>query len=167
MALKKSPKKKLLKRMEDALHKLVTSQESAPIQRVSLAPPVTTSTNPTARATLQASLSTHLCTTRNNTPGTVPLITVQEQPTIKSPRLNPGQYAPVMAPVIATAPNSEGMPYFNHSHLISQEAVNLLTKKVYYGEPWNHWTPQRFITASLIVYWIVIRNKSSELTRLD
>ena len=53
-----------------------------------------------------------------------------------------------MAPVIATASNSERMPYFNRSHLISQEAVNLLTEKVYYGEPGNQWTPQSFITAS-------------------
>ena len=163
MALKKYPKKKLLKHMADALQKLATSQEAAPIQRVpaaeteteteplqrvSLAPPVTTSTNPTARATLQASLRTHLCTTRNNTPGTFPLITVQEQPTRKSPRLNPSHYSLVMAPVIATAPNSERMPYFNCSHLISQEAVNLLTEKVYFGEPGNHWTPQIFINAS-------------------
>ena len=96
MALKKSPKKKLLKQMADALQKLATSQEAAPIQRVpeaetdpeteplqrvSLATPVTTSTNPTARATLQEMLRTHLRTTRKNNPVTVPLIKVQEQPT--------------------------------------------------------------------------------------
>ena len=106
MALKKSPKKKLLKRMAYALHKLATSQETAPIERVSLAPPVTYSTNPTARATLQASLRTYFRTTRKNTPDMVPLVRIQEQPTRKSPRLNPGQYAPAMAPVIATEPNS-------------------------------------------------------------
>ena len=63
MALKKPHKKKLLKRMADALHKMATSQEASPIQRVPeaeneqetepvqrvrLAPPVTTSTNLTA-----------------------------------------------------------------------------------------------------------------------
>ena len=53
-----------------------------------------------------------------------------------------------MAPVIATAPNSERLPYFNRSHIISQEAVNLLTEKVYYGETGNHWTPHILITAS-------------------
>ena len=147
MALKKPHKKKLLKRMSDALQKLATSQEAAPIQRVpeaeteqetvtvqrvGLAPPVTTSTNPTSRTTLQTRMRTHLCTTRYNTPGTVPLITAQEQPKRKSPCLNPSQYAPGMSPVIATAESSERIPYFNRSHLISQEAVNLLTEKVYY-----------------------------------
>ena len=87
-------------------------------------------------------------TTRYNTPGTVPVITAQEQPTRKSTRLNPSQYAPVMAPVIATAPNSECMPYFNRSHLISQEAVNLLPEKVYDVKPGDHWIPHSFITAS-------------------
>ena len=102
MDLKKYHKKKLLKRMADALHKLATSQEAAPIQRVpeaeteqetepfqsvSLAPPVTTSKNLTARTTLQTSLRTHLRTKSYNTPGTVPLITAQEQPTrIRRPR---------------------------------------------------------------------------------
>ena len=68
MDLQKSAKKKLLKQMADALHKLATSTEKAPLQRVQLetnkpqtaqfqrvsqAPTITTSTNPTAKAVLQ------------------------------------------------------------------------------------------------------------------
>ena len=68
MALQKSAKEKLLKRMADALHKLATPTDKAPlqrvpvetntpqtaqVQRVSQAPPITTSTNPTEKAILQ------------------------------------------------------------------------------------------------------------------
>ena len=73
--------------MADALHKLATSTEKAPLQRVpvdtntpitaqvqkvSQAPPITTSTNPTAKAILQTQQRTHLRTTQNNNPGAVP-----------------------------------------------------------------------------------------------
>ena len=110
MALQKSAKKKLLKITADALHKLSTSTEKAPlqrlpvetntpetaqIQRVSQAPPITTSTNPTAKAILQTKQRTHLRITRNNNPGEVPLIPVHKKPTRRSPRLNPGKYAPI------------------------------------------------------------------------
>ena len=78
MALPKSAKKKLLKRMAYALHKLATSTEKAPfqrfpvdtntpetakIQRVSQAPPITTLTNPTEKAILQTKQQRHLRTT--------------------------------------------------------------------------------------------------------
>ena len=91
MALQKSAKKKLLKRMTDALHKLATSTEKEPlqrvpvdtnttqtsqVQRVSQEPLITTPTNPTAKAILKKKQWTHLRTTKNNKPGAVPLIPV-------------------------------------------------------------------------------------------
>ena len=97
-APKKPHKKKLLKRMVDALHKLATSQESAPIQRVPeaeteqetepvqrviLAPPCHNFNKSDSKNHTETRLHTHLRTTRYNTPGTVPRITAQEPPTSK------------------------------------------------------------------------------------
>ena len=95
MDLQKSSKKKLLKQMADDLHKLATSTEkvslqrvpvetnkpqTAQVQRVIQAPPITTSTNPTAKAILQTQKQTHLRTARNNKPCEVPLMLVHEKP---------------------------------------------------------------------------------------
>ena len=161
--LQNSAKKILLKKMADDLHKLATSTEKAllqrvpvetntphisQVQRVSQAPPITTSTNPTANAILQTQQRTHMCTTRNNKPGAVPLILVHKKPARRSPRLNPGQYAPNQSPLISSKPNSWRIPFFNHSHIISQEAVNLVTEKVLYVEPVYQWTPRAFVTES-------------------
>ena len=103
--------------MADALHKLATSTEKAPLervpvetntpetaqtQRVSQAPPITTSTNPTSNAILQTKQLTHLHTIRNNKPGVVPLIPVQEKHAMQSPRLNPGQYSPIQLPMFSS-----------------------------------------------------------------
>ena len=148
MDFQKSAKKKLLKKMADSLHKIATYTEKAPLQRVPVdtntpqtsqvqrviqAPPITTSTNPTANAILQTQQQTHLRTTRNNNPGAVPLTPVHEKPARQSPRLNPGQYAQKQSPMISSKPNSLRIPFFNHSHIISQEAFNLVTEKVLYG----------------------------------
>ena len=67
---------------------------------------------------------------------------------MRSPRLNPGQYAPLQLPMISSKPNLSRLPYFNHSHIIFQEAVNHVTKKLFYGEPVYHWRPWAFGTAS-------------------
>ena len=135
MDLQKSAKKKLLKQMADALHKLATSTEKAPlqrvtvdtntpqtsqVQRVSQATPITTSTNPTAKAILQTQQQTHMRTTRNNKPGAVPVIPVHKKPARRSPHLNPGQNDPNQSPRISSKPNSSRIPFFNHSHIISQ-----------------------------------------------
>ena len=50
--------------------------------------------------------------------------------------------------MISSKPNLSRIPYFNHSYIISQETVNLVTEKVLYGKPVYHWTPQAFVTAS-------------------
>ena len=158
MDLQKSAKKKLLKQMADALHKLATSTEKAPfqrvpvqtntpitaqVQRVSQAPPITTSTNKTSKAILQTQQQTHLHTTQNNKPGAVPLFPVHKKPARRSTHLNTGQYVPIQSPMISSKPNFWRIPFFNHSHIISQEAVNFLTEKVLYGKPVYHWTPKQ------------------------
>ena len=50
--------------------------------------------------------------------------------------------------MISSKPNLLLIPYFNHSHIISQEAVNLVTEKLLYDKPVYHWTPRAFFTAS-------------------
>ena len=120
MALPKSSKKKLLKLMAYALHKLATYTEKAPLQklpvetntpetaqikRVRQAPPITTSTNPTSKDILQTKQRTHLRTKRNNKPGAVPLIPVHEKPARRSPCLNPGQYASLQSSMVSSKPN--------------------------------------------------------------
>ena len=50
--------------------------------------------------------------------------------------------------MISYKPNSSRISFFNHSHIVSQETVNLVTKKVLYGGPVYHWTPRSFVTAS-------------------
>ena len=72
---------------------------------------------------------------------------MHKKPARRSPRLNPGQYALIQSPMISSKPNSSQIPYFNHSQIISQEAVNLVTEKVLYSKPVYHWTPQAFVTA--------------------
>ena len=105
MDLQKSAKNKLLKQMTDALHKLATSTEKSPLQRVPVetntpitaqvqrviqAPSITTSTNTTEKAILQTQQRTHMRTTQKNKPGAVPLYPVHEKPARQSPCLNPG-----------------------------------------------------------------------------
>ena len=48
--------------------------------------------------------------------------------------------------MISSKPNLLRILYFNHSHNISQEAVNLVTEKLFYGKPVYHWTPRAFVT---------------------
>ena len=50
--------------------------------------------------------------------------------------------------MISYKPNLSLIPLFNCSHIISQEAVNLVTEKVLYGKPVYHWTAHAFVTAS-------------------
>ena len=48
--------------------------------------------------------------------------------------------------MISSKPNSSRIPFFNHSHIISHEAVNIVTEKVLYGKPLYHWKPGTFVT---------------------
>ena len=84
--LNKKSKKKLLTAMAAALRKLATadnnrpqrvgevptSEGESPAQRVDEAPPITTTTNPTAPRTMQVAPRTHQRITRNNTPMATP-----------------------------------------------------------------------------------------------
>jgi len=117
---------------------------------VSNAPPITTTTNPTAPATHKVEKCTHFRQTCNNTPGTVPPIIsqeIEETTTRRSPRLQ--HIAPVETPIIASdtikrPPNR--IPVYS-PNIISQEAVNLVTSNVYYKND-DTWTPTSFLTSA-------------------
>ena len=117
-------------------------------QIVGPAPPVTTTSNPTAPATTRAAPRTHVRSTINNTPGIMAHIKQPKAAARKSPRLNP-QLVPEV-PIVAATPNSERIPFFstfsNHM-IISQEAVNLVTQRVW-DTPDNTWTPKDILVHS-------------------
>ena len=106
-----------------------TSEGESQIQRVSTAPPVPTSTNPTAPCTLQNKPCTHQQQTRNNTPGAIPSILMEN------------------LPQKTHSPNSNQIPYLS-PHIISQEAVNYITNRVYYEDPPTQWAPWAFISSN-------------------
>ena len=85
-----------------------------------MAPPITTTTNPTAPTTIKTKPRTYLRKTKNNTPGTAPPIMTprgQIHPTQrKYRRLNPNIVEPV---ILATPPNSNKTPRAN-SHSIEE-----------------------------------------------
>jgi len=68
----------MLQKLAQALSRFATSMDPpSTTKRVGVthvAPPVTTSTNPTDRQVLQVTTQTHQRVTRNNTPGAVPII---------------------------------------------------------------------------------------------
>ena len=128
-----------------------TSEGADDIQRVNDAPPITTTTNPTDPRTLRTKPRTHMRVTRANTPGTLPPIRIEEgsrintEPVRRSKRLDP---TIIPDPIVITPlkPNSYRIPMAS-SNIISQEAVNILTTRVWSDEQ-NTWTPDAFITSS-------------------
>ena len=122
---------------------LPTSADPIPepsFQRVTKAPKVTTSTNPTAPRVLKTTKRTHRRKTRNNTPGAVPPIKptacdsnlVQyNMPTPKaaprrSPRITIAEVTPTQQPTFTPAPCSTRSP-----RTITQEALSIITTDVY------------------------------------
>ena len=156
-SMKRPAQAKLLKKMAKALRDIATntqapiqrvvpsipSEGEQPAQRVSTAPMVTTSTNPTAPRTLQAKPRTHLRKTRGNTPGSLPaIINPDAKTTRRSPRFNDIENVTIKP--LATEPNSSRIP-MARSHIISQEAINMITEQVYYKDPVEMWSPQSFL----------------------
>ena len=115
---------------------------------VEAAPPVTTTTNPTETETLKVKPRTHQLKTRNNTPGALPpimnpvgLVPPRQR---RSTRINRKITAEPF--ITKKEPNSSIIP-MAHAHIISQQAVKLLTSTVYkYAS--NRWIPNDFITDS-------------------
>ena len=92
-----------------------------------LQPPlVPTSTNPTNPRILSENPRTHLKTTQANQPGKPEPIQRMEKPVRISKQLNPV----VEALIITLEPNSKQIPFFQ-PNIITQEAVNTVTTKVY------------------------------------
>ena len=105
---------------------------------VNVIPNVTTTTNPTAPKALQDTPRTHQRLTRSNTPGTTPPI---ERP-LPAQRRSPRTHMPdaPQPPSFVATPNSNRIPLAS-TRMISQEAVNLLTKQVW-DTPDEIWTPR-------------------------
>ena len=128
-----------------------TLEGGGPIQRVSDAPKITTSTNHVAPATHKTAPRTHSQTIHNNTPGAIPAIIRTEEetpPTHRSPRFN--NIPPVEAPIITGTPTkrpANQLPFYSPG-IISQEAVNILINNIYYQEDQNPWLPSLFITSA-------------------
>ena len=108
----------------------LTSEGEPPVQRVAAAPPITTSTNPTAPRTLQEKPRSHQRKTRNNTPGAVPAIVIPPTEKRTTLRVHPNRDPLV---IIETTPNSARIP-MARANIVSPEAVNFLTTKIYFVE---------------------------------
>ena len=152
--LNKKSRRKLLKSMAVAIKKLtnneqdprrVTSEGDCAQQRVGAAPPVTTTTDPTAPENVYAAPRSHSRTTRANVPGATPAINRPAEPRRRSPRLNLDHGGWEYATLPCT-PNSDRIPLAGPS-LVSQEALNLLTSKVW-DAPDDTWTPRDILEAS-------------------
>ena len=125
-----------------------TSEGEVSMQRVAASPPIKTTTNPTAQVSLQAKPCTYQRKTRNNRPGSLPPIINPVFMGLPQQRLsaciNPTTISKPF--IINKEPNSAIIP-MAHSHVISQEAVNLLTNRVY-TDVSDTWLPDVFITNS-------------------
>ena len=104
----------------------------------------------------KAAPQTHMRKTRHNTPGITPAIINPDQvlglglpPARRSKRLK--NVPPEDAPIITVEQNYKRppnrIPLFSPS-IISQEAVNHITNKVYYNETQQPRLPRSFITSS-------------------
>ena len=129
-----------------------TSEGGQTRQEVEKAPEVTTTTNPTAPATVREAPRTHKRHTRANTPGQLPAIIRDDatRPTRRrSPRINtvaPGVAPLANPPQAATTPNSNRIPRYS-PNIISQEALNLVTVGTSAAKP-EVWAPREFVTSS-------------------
>ena len=156
----KRAKKRLLKAMATSMTTMTATINAPPhrvdepptsegvpqSQRVGPAPPVTTTTNPTAPVIVQTAPQTHQRTARHNTPGITLAIERPATRARKSPRLNPVVVQDT--PTHLDVPNSNFIPFFSLHNMISQEALNLVTQTV-----WNmsgdEWMPRDFLDHSL------------------
>ena len=132
LGLDKKAKKRLLKAMTTSMVTMTATINAPPqrvdgpptsegvpqCQRVGLAPPITTTTDPTAPTVVQTAPRTHQRTTRHNTPGITASIERPATRARKSPRLNPIIVQDAQSHL--NAPNSNLFPFFSHHNMISQ-----------------------------------------------
>ena len=155
--LSKPAKKKLITKIAKALETIANPQtsegepssEGEPIEYV--APPVTTTNNPTDKRELMTKPRTHQRVTRNNTPGQLPAIINDEHHgdlRRRSKRLNNPNEAPI---ITIDKPSSDRIP-LHTPNLIAFHAVNKITERVYYKEH-PIWYPGAFLSSSPNRQW--------------
>ena len=124
LSLDKKAKKRLLKAMAASMATRTATINAPPQrldgpptsegvlqgQRVEPAPPVTTTTNPTAPTVVQTAPRTHQRTTRHNTPGITAAIERPSTASRKSPRPHPAIVQDT--PKHLDVPNSNLIPFF-------------------------------------------------------
>ncbi|KAL7483516.1 hypothetical protein ACHAW6_009163 [Cyclotella cf. meneghiniana] len=121
------------------------SEDERVFQRAN-APPVTMTTNPTNPKTLFTKPCTHVCVTRNNTPGSLPVIINPEHQRC-IPRRSQRLAKPNEEPILTiNTPNSTRIP-LHLPNIIAFNAVNKLMGAVYYGEQ-KVWYPGTFLRSS-------------------
>lgn len=121
------------------------SEDERVFQRAN-APPVTMTTNPTNSKTLFTKPCTHVCVTRNNTPGSLPVIINPEHQRC-IPRRSQRLAKPNEEPILTiNTPNSTRIP-LHLPNIIAFNAVNKLMGAVYYGEQ-KVWYPGTFLRSS-------------------
>eukprot|EP00804_Cyclotella_cryptica_P011139 CCRYP_020834-RA/>CCRYP_020834-RA protein AED:0.37 eAED:0.22 QI:0/0/0/0.66/1/1/3/0/880 len=157
-------KRKFLRKVAKALDTLATapslnvppSSEGEPIsevdevdivfQRVTAAPKVTTSNNPTDPKMVKITQRIHQRQTRTNTPGQLPAIINPDNDaphTRRSPRLAKMDEAPI---ITISTPSSSRIP-LHSSNIIAMHVINRLTHQVY-SDPSPIWLPNSFISSS-------------------
>ena len=152
--LSKPAKRKFLRKIAKALEvisndateqrvQIERSEGEIAIQRVE-APPVTTINNSTDPKTLATKPRTHERLTRNNTPGSLPIIENPEHQHVRrSKRLANPEEEPI---ITVTTPSSSRIPVYS-PNIIAFNAVNHLTEQVYYNEG-KLWYPGAFLSSS-------------------
>jgi len=96
------------------------------IPRITDAPPIMHSRNPTEKRHLKNTPRIHQCQTRNNTPGAVPLITRIEEHAVQHVAYKHDPLDPILA-VSMTRPPSIPFTCNARHNLITTQATNALT----------------------------------------
>ncbi len=137
--------------------------DAAPLQHITEAPPIMAAPNPTVRRTLKMTKQTHSRQMRNNILGGVPEIT--RSPSARCPLPAPVPAAMQTSPMLRQLPRTHKqsnpqMPVripkihfrpipggIHNSNVISQKAINFLTKCVWAKSP-NIFTPKKWMPTS-------------------
>jgi hypothetical protein len=105
------------------------------IPRITDAPPIMQSRNPTAKRRLKENPRIHRRVTRNNTPGGLPMITRRANDTTnaaqglrRSPRIRPAIVASTtVAPVTLPTATFHPIPSVARQRIVTQQAINVMT----------------------------------------
>ena len=132
-----------------------TIKATQDLRRISNAPPIMNAPNPTTKRALKTTKRVHMRRTRNNIPGTVPLITPAipqntvppddtATPVRRSPRRSTTAQRIQAAKRTKQIPKIRFVPIkgrLRNHNIISRQAINFLTDKVWHDSP-QHFTPK-------------------------